>query len=385
MARNIKIEVIRLLACFLVIWYHIRQLPWKVDGTLSETAVFFECICTVCVMAFFLITGFFIYNKKGNILNDWKELLIKTFKVIFIPFIIVVIFTIIFHEFLISRATFIDCILKFDLMKILKTLWEATITYSATKLPGTAAHLWYVFSYIVIVVFYPLTRLVLTKCSRKIVYILLFILTICMIVNDYFLFFGNPTYNIVFKILHKPIYYSAWGFVLYNDIIVKYIDNIYIGVTNRPFILNKPIFVSSFITYVITFILLLKTQVAYYLGHNGEYVYTSWLSTYSLILTTAFILFIYSMDIERFINEKLKTVILFITKRSLYIYLLHYLVITKFLSLGFQEMVFKNRPSIINHFLYYIFYGLFIFIVTMLILLLIENILKVFKLGGQND
>ena len=91
------------------------------------------------------------------------------------------------------------------------------------------------------------------------------------------------------------------------------------------------------------------------------------------------------MDIERFINEKLKTVILFITKRSLYIYLLHYLVITKFLSLGFQEMVFKNRPSIINHFLYYIFYGLFIFIVTMLILLLIENILKVFKLGGQND
>ena len=105
--RNVKIEIIRLIACFAVIWYHIRELPFKSNGELSETAVFFECICTICVMTFFLITGFFIYNKKGNIIYDWLKMLKKFFINIFIPFIIICIITLIFHDYLISKNSFV--------------------------------------------------------------------------------------------------------------------------------------------------------------------------------------------------------------------------------------------------------------------------------------
>ena len=379
--RNIKIEIIRLIACMAVIWYHIRELPWKSNGELSETAVFFECVCTICVMTFFLITGFFIYNKKGPIISDWISLIKKFLSQVFVLFIIVSIFTIVFHEFLISRQSFIYCIQNISINNIFTTLFNSLRYFTANYLPGTAAHLWYIFSYAIIIIAYPITRYVMTKLPKWVGYMILVVLTICMVVNDYFLFFGDPTYNLIFKIIHKPIYYSAWGYVLYNDIMVKYIDEKLEKAPDRDkiFIINKPLFVASLITYAITFILLFKTQVAYDLGTNGEYVYTSWLSTFSLVLTTSFVLLVYDINIERFLNEKINNVIYYISSKTLGIYMIHYPIITKFLSIGFQSRWTNNRPNILYHLLYYVFYSLFIFIVSFAVVWIVEFIINKIK------
>lgn len=379
--RNIKIEIIRVIACMAVIWYHIRELPWKTNGELSETAVFFECVCTICVMTFFLITGFFIYNKKGTIISDWIGLIKKFLSQVFVIFLIVTIFTIVFHEFLISRESFIYCIENVSLTKIFFTLFDSFRYFSANYLPGTSAHLWYIFSYAIIIIAYPITRFVITRFPKYVTYILLFILTICMIVNDYHLFFGDPTYNLIFKIIHKPIYYSAWGHVLYNDIIKKQIDDKLEMLENKDkvFIINKPLFIISLLTYIITFILLFKTQVAYDLGTNGEYVYTSWLSTYSLILTSCFILLIYNLNIDRFLNEKINELIYYLSKKTLGIYMIHYLIITKFLSIGFQSRFTNNRPNIMYHLLYYIFYSLFIFVISLIFVVVVEFVVNKVK------
>ena len=333
--RNVKVEIIRLIACMAVIWYHVRELPWKTNGELSETAVFFESLCTICVMTFFLITGFFIYNKKGNIFSDWLSLIKKFLTQVFVPFLFVVIFTIIFHDFLISKDTFIGCIQKFSIVNIFTSLYDMLRYFTVIYLPGTAAHLWYVFSYAIIIIAYPITRFVLTKLPKYVGYIVLVILTICMIVNDYYLFFGNPTYNLIFKIIHKPIYYSAWGHVLYNDILKKYVDgaSLRMGELREPVIINIPMFITALVIYVITFIALFLTQVNYYLTLNGEYVYTSWLSLYSLVLTSAFVVMAYNINFEKFLNEKINNIIYFISNRTLYIYLIHYLIITLHLQL----------------------------------------------------
>ena len=379
--RNVKIEIIRLIACMAVIWYHIRELPWKSNGELSETAVFFECVCTICVMTFFLITGFFIYNKKGPIIKDWLSLIKKFLSQVFLFFIFVSIFTIIFHDYLISRESFVYCIKNISLVNIFSTLFNSIIHFDANYLPGTAAHLWYVFSYAIIIIAYPITRFVMTKMPKYVGYIIIAVLTICMIVNDYFLFFGNPTYNLIFKIIHKPIYYSACGHVLYNDVMRKYIDDKLESSTNKDsiFIINKVIFVVSLITYAISFVLLFKTQVAYDLGTNGEYVYTSWLSTFSLFLTSSFILFVYNLNLERFLNDKINNIIYYMSSKSLGIYMIHYPIITKFLSIGFQSRFTNNRPNILYHLAYYIFYSLFIFIVSFAVLLVIEFVVNKIK------
>ena len=364
-----------------VIWYHIRELPWKSNGELSETAVFFECVCTICVMTFFLITGFFIYNKKGPIISDWISLIKKFISQVFILFIVVSIFTIVFHDFLISRQSFIYCVQNISINNIFTTLFNSLRFFTANYLPGTAAHLWYIFSYAIIIIAYPITRYVMTKLPKWVGYTILIVLTICMVINDYFLFFGDPTYNLIFKIIHKPIYYSAWGYVLYNDIMVKYIDEKLEKAIDRDkvFIINKPLFIVSLITYAVTFILLFKTQVAYDLGTNGEYVYTSWLSTFSLILTTSFVLLIYDINIERFLNEKINNVIYYISSKTLGIYMIHYPIITKFLSIGFQSRWTNNRPNILYHLLYYVFYSLFIFIVSFAVVWIVEFIINKIK------
>ncbi|MBP3200317.1 MAG: acyltransferase [Lachnospiraceae bacterium] len=370
--RNVKIEIIRLIACFAVIWYHIRELPFKSNGELSETAVFFECICTICVMTFFLITGFFIYNKKDTIISDWIKLLKKTFINIFIPFVMICIITLIFHEYLISRESFIYCLKNIDIKNIFDKLLLSFKTFDVAMLPGTAAHLWYIYSYIIIILVYPISRFILTKLPKQVSYIIILILTICMIINDYYLFYGNPTYNIVFKIIHKPIYYTAVGFVLYNDVIKKYIDSI--DYDKKSLVINKKIFITSAIIYTITFVLLFITQVNYYLGTNNGYVYTSWLSLYSLLLTVAFILIIYNINIELFLNEKIKNIIYFLSGKTLGIYLVHYLIITKLISIGFQNIWTRNRPNILFHFGFYIFYSLFVFILSLLLILIIDII-----------
>lgn len=379
--RNVKIELIRLIACMAVIWYHVRELPWKSNGELSETAVFFECICTICVMTFFLITGFFIYNKKGSIIENWISLIKKFFKQVFVFFIIVSIFTIVFHDFLISKESFVNCISNTSIEKIATTLFDTFRHFSANYLPGTAAHLWYIFSYAIIIIAYPITKFIIDKFPRYIIYVILVLLTICMIINDYYLFYGNPSFNLIFKIIHKPIYYSLWGYVLYNDIIIKYIDEKLEKYSdkNKVLIINKPIFIISFVLYVVTFILLFKTQVAYDLGTNGEYVYTSWLSTYSLFLTTAFILFVYNINIDRFLNEKINNMIYYLSSKTLGIYMIHYLIITKFLSIGFQSIFTNNRPNILYHLAYYVFYSLFIFIVSLFVVVIIDFVVNKFK------
>lgn len=370
--RNVKIEIIRLIACFAVIWYHIRELPFKTNGELSETAVFFECLCTICVMTFFLITGFFIYNKKGNIITDWIMLLKKFLINIFLPFIIVCIITLIFHEFLISKNSFIECINNINISYIIEKLVLSIKSFDVAMLPGTAAHLWYIYSYAIIMIVYPITRYILTKMPKFVGYLIVAILTICMIVNDYHLYFGDPSFNLIFKIIHKPIYYSAVGHILYNDIIKKFIDSK--NIDNKTLVINKEIFVISILVYAITFVLLFFTQVGYYLGVNNGYVYTSWLSLYSLVMTSAFILIVYSVNIDKFLNEKISNGIFYLSSKTLYIYLIHYLIITKFMSIGFQNIWTRNRPNILYHFVYYIFYSLFIFILSLIVVIVLDFI-----------
>lgn len=379
--RNIKIEIIRIIACIAVIWYHIRELPFKTNGEISETAIFFECLCTICVMSFFLITGFFIYNKKNKILTDWIDLIKKYIIQIFIPFIFVAIFTIIFHEYLISRATFMECIQNASIQNIFYTLFMSIRTFSVDPLPGTAAHLWYVYSYGLIIIAYPITRFILTKCPKYVSYIVLFIITMFMIINDYHLFFNNPSYNLFFEIIPKPVYYSAWGHVLYNDIMKKRIDKLLDTCkdSSKVFIINSRIFIISALIYALTFVLLFLTELKYVETVNNGYVYTSWLSLYALILTSAFILMIYDINIERFLNAKIENAITFISSKTLGIYLVHYLIVTKLISTNVQGRFIVDRTTIFHHLAFYILYGFVIFIISLAVVCIIDSIISLIK------
>lgn len=380
---DIKVEILRIIACISVIWYHIRSLPWKTDGTMSETAVFFECVCTICVMIFFLISGFYIYDKKGNLFKDWISIITKFLKTVFLPFILVVIFVVIFQDFLISKCSFVECLQNTSFKYVFDTIFNSFKHYDVNFLPGAAGHLWYIYSYMIILAVYPITRIILRRFDRKLVYAIIIVFLILMILNDYYLFYGNPKINIFFQICHKPIFYSAWGNLLYNDVIKKFI--VKKEVENKTIIINKPLFSISILIYCITFVLLFFTQSKYNMTTNQAYVYTSWLSTFSLILTSAFVLVVYNVNILPYITKKIEKIIYFISSRTLEIYLIHYLIITKLLSCGFQQFVSKDRPNFLAHLWYHIWYSFFILVLTFIFILLVEFVISKIKfLFGKN-
>lgn len=380
--RDVKIEIIRILACLLVVWYHIRELPWKQNGELSETAVFFEAICTVCVVTFFLISGFFIYDRKGTIIENWIYHIKHFFKKIFLPFIIVVILCIVFHEYLISAKTFKECIDGFSVKNTIATLFDSFKSFSADPLPGTAAHLWYIYSYFNIILVYPISALILKKTKKAFSYSLLLLYTVIMILNDYKSFYGDSIYYVVFDIVHKPVYYSMCGYVLYNEVIKKIIAREKDSEKDKAsIIIDKRLFFGALIIYAIGFVMLFKTQVAYYYGTNAGYVYTSWLSLYSLILSSAFVVIIYNLRIDKYLNDKIKNAIYYISGKTLGIYLIHYLLIVKLNSTGFQASFARYRINIVFYFIYFIVYSFIIILLSMAILVVIE-FMKNKLLGG---
>lgn len=376
--RNVKIEVLRIIACFLVIFSHIRDLPWKPSGELRESAVFFDTAFSICVTIFFMITGFFIYNKKGTIIKDWLSLIKKFFTELFIPMMLTWIFCIVFDEFLVNTKTFIECIESFDIKVVWDNIYAVLSTYKTGELVGTAGHLWFFFSYFIIIIEYPIVRLILTKTNKYVLLILFFAFSAILIYNDYIAYFSEAFNVSPFYIFQKPVFYSAVGHILYNDFIKKYIDGKY-DYNENSIIINKPIFILSFIIYSIVFFLLYKTQKGLYLGRNNGYPYTSWSSYYSFVLTVTFILMFYDLNLNKLLNEKITNLIYFISSKTFGIYLIHYPIATRLKFVLFQDYFADRRSIFIHHIIYYTLYGLFIFIISLLFTICLDKLRDIIK------
>ena len=366
--KDVKVEILRVIASFVVVCYHIRSLPYKIDNTVSETNVMIECLCSICVLTFFLISGFYIYNKKGNIFKDWiiilKNFLIK----IFIPFYLLVTISLIFNDFFLSSKTLIECIQSFNLKEYINIIIVGFKNFNVNSWPGTSAHLWYIFSYLIILIVYPINRIFLNKVNRKIIYVFLLIITILHILNDYFIFNENVTIQYFFDIYKKPIYFSQLGFVLYNDFIKKYLmveDDTHI-------ILNRRIFLLGLTIYVYSIVILFIVQYNYYTFIRGIYTYTSWLSSIALFETIGFIILVYCINFSKLINEKIVKFIYYISDKTLGIYLIHYFIVVKLYTIQLQNYFYNNIKTIFGHILYFTMYGAFIFIISFIIVSLFE-------------
>ena len=370
--RNFKIELIRLFACLLVIWYHLRERPWKITGELSEAVVAFECICGIAVIVFFIISGFFIYDRKGNIFKDWFTLIKKFLLNIFVPFLILAIISIIFNDLFFNQATFLECINKIDVKNIFNAIFLSIKSFSVTpSLPGTSAHFWYIYQYFAVLLVYPITRTILTKCDRKIVYTILIAYFALMAFNDYRIFYGDFSYNFILEIIKKPMMYSAFGYVLYHDVMERLID----AKKNDGFIINVRLFVVSMITYLVAFVLLFKTQCAFYISTpNSPYVYTSWLSFYSFVLAICFILILYNINFEKIMNVKLQNAAIFLGSKTLGVYMVHYFITTMFFAYDLKKYVLFNKPTIVHHLAHYFILTIANFIIALIIVVIVENI-----------
>ena len=171
----IKLDIIRILSCFVVLFYHLNLLK---GGYLA-----------VCI--FFALTGYLSivtnYNKKFSL----KDYYFKRLKKIYLPLLIVVFLTIGIINIL-PNINYLNY--KREIFSIIfgyNNYWQlhANLDYFVRNANSPFTHLWYIAILIQFELIFPFILLIIKKLDKKInKYISIILITIISIIS-YILFY----------------------------------------------------------------------------------------------------------------------------------------------------------------------------------------------------
>ncbi len=361
--RDISIDLIRVIACLTVIGTHLcLQVLNGCYNRIDWSRLLEKSFLTDGVPLFFMITGFFLVNGRSY-KKIWKSTITK----ILIPSLVFVILTQIFYLFIVNKESFMYCIrnLSLNITGIIQAILKADVTY----LNSTCAHLWYIFSYIKIIIWIPILWLVCketdeAKLARKIM-------------------LGLGIANIFLKDIQRFVTLPVIGELNLLNIICNEIVYVLLGyelfVHKDKIKSNKKLCIVSLIGVVIINFLRYKVEMQYMVNNYltdivGRENFMEWRYTGFNIISGLFLfMFLYSFELK---NEKLNKIILWMSDKTFGIYLIHYLILAKIDLYKFEKIekfVFE---------LLYLAIGLVVtFILSAIIVYLIQKIKELFFKG----
>lgn len=322
--RDISIDLIRIVACLSVIATHLcLQVLNQCYNRIDWSRLLEKSFLTDGVPLFFIITGFFLVNGRS-----YKKIWKSTIKKILIPTLIFVLFTQVFYLFIVNKESFIYCIQNFNInaIGIINAILKADVSY----LNSTCAHLWYIFSYIKIVIWIPILWLV-CKNTREanLARIIMMILSFLnLVLDDVQKFITLPIGEIhLLNMIPTEILYVLLGYELFAH--KEKIKN------------NKKIAIISLIGFFAINFLRYKIEMQYMVLNYltdivGRINFMEWRNTSINIFSAIFLFcFLYSFEIK---NEKLSKIILWISNKTFGIYLIHYVILAKIDLYKFEKI-----------------------------------------------
>lgn len=365
--KNVSIELLRVIACFLVIMAHIQLKPVIADGCFSWRRICFSSVIGDNVPIFFLITGFYMFRgikSDKDIFISYKNK-VKSFLIkIWIPALV---------------AAAVTCAIEPWLNGAQTVQWDALQRFIfRNSASGSSGHLWYICTYARFVVFFPFLAFL---CEDK------------------------PEKNkirriyIVAAVFHVLI--SDAEYLLQKDMIDfssivfdRYFLYLLLGNEMRVFCAgraqdknwDKRMRIIGLSFYLIGNAL--KAGFQYYAFSRWGTGVQSWymgLECFPCYISSSgiFLLF-YSM---RNADWKLRRVWIFLGKYSFYIYLCHLIVIKKLQSLQVQSYfvnIHCGGTGFVHISLYYLELGLIIFIASLSAGVIFEKIYSLsVKMAGN--
>lgn len=357
--RDISVDLIRIVACISVICTHLAlQVFNEYYSQVDWSRLFEKCFFTDGVPLFFMITGFFLVNGRS-----YKKIWKSTGKKVLLPAFIYVIFAQIFYMFILNKQSFVWCLknarYNLNIMGIIRSILNGDVV----PINSLCAHLWYIYSYIKIIIWIPILWLLCkeennSRLARRIV---LFLGILATIITDVQRFITLPFGEIrVFELVDRELIYVLLGYELFvhRDKIKN----------------NKKVFLLSSIGFVLVNVIRYKIEMKYMVINSfydivGRENFMEWRYT-SLNIISGLCLFmaLYSFEIK---SEKLSKIILWISDKTFGIYLVHYLILAKIDLYKFDKLG-KLYQEII-----YLAVGLVLtFILSIIIVTLIKQIEK---------
>lgn len=346
--KDIKAELLRTMACFMVILVHIRLLP-IVDGQVIKTPVFMGCFLSSCVGIFFLVTGFFMYDGRKSIWGVVKGFLVK----ILSPTLLIVFFSLIFNDWILGQASFSDCIKSADYIGSLKSVADGVLYISSDYWGFLCAHLWYIAEYAKLILFFPAVLILVRHASDKVLMYLAGLNVFFCMTIDLYRTFANIALPYV-----EPFLRPSQALVLIGCILYRHRERLK-SRRNASFFL--------FAAYLCSVLWMFYAQLKQFetegIDWPGAY-FTTWLSGIGMVSAILLVAFVLSLPDHLKVWKWLEKSVIFIGDLSFLIYLVQYAVIMKFSSGHVRGYFFGMAVDPVGTILYYILYGSFIFTIS---------------------
>lgn len=353
--RDTNVELLRLFASFIVIGTHVKLTNYVLEGgalNLGQIAIsgFFGEGVTI----FFFIFGFFMFKNIS-----FKKMCKRTLMNIIIPSIIYIILIQLLKPWIVGECSLLEVYknISIDFRMIISKLLKQSVSFQYGQ------HLWYLVSYIQLIMIYPLIRHLKDYDKSRRYIIIIGLIAILLTDIQKVIQLPFPVKPITF--ITTPVLFALLGYELYlqKD---KLKDHSVISM------------LIGLIFYFLGHFIWLYLKV--YVLQNDLDIKYSWDSTVFLLSTTGICIFFLSMNIKQ---PKLNKVIKLISSRCFIIYLIHFPIIAKLKSLYVYNFFYQNfaerYPNILGELMFTILLSITVFLISFIvsdILLRIKEILK---------
>lgn len=352
--RDVSIDLIRIVACMSVILIHLcLQVLNRCYNRIDWSRLLEKSFLTDGVPLFFMITGFFLVNGRS-----YKKIWKSTFFKVILPSFIFVVFVQIFEPFILNKMSFIECIsnINFNFIPIIQAILKADVTY----LSSLCDHLWYIFSYVKIIIWIPVLWLVCketdnSKLARRIMIGLTFINAVLVDIQRFWTLPVIGQINLI-TIIPREIMYVLIGYELFVH--KDKIKN------------NKKLCIISLVGFILVNFIRYRTEMFYMVLNYftdivGRPNFMEWKYTSLNVFSGVFLfIFLYSFEIK---NERISKILTWISNKTFGIYLIHYLILAKIDLYKFEK---------IEKFIFELLYLVIGLIITFTISIIIVTIIQ---------
>ena len=342
--KNVNIELLRLFACLLVIYLHVRPVPVS-DSVILKPTLAMLALSSTAVGSFFMISGAFLPDTS-SILKAWKRCLLH----IILPAFLLILAANLLHGWISGQMNILESIRSCYLPMLPHNILKAVLLPDANYFGGYTGHLWYVITYTHIILVLPLLRPFLKKLSVGLTAVLLLALFIFLAIPDIkkvlsliipavspsVSFIPSLTLPMYLEYFLYGILYFGTGYLIYRAL--KAIKKPY---KKRLCLISGAVLVLCLISSYYLQLRLYHSELSFgeldAVSANVPYFLT-WDSSISFIASCLLMIFILCLDIR---PEAVCGMICFLSSLSYPIYLIHFPLITKLITCGFRDQIYS--------------------------------------------